>query len=401
MGERDVQNEGAHPNPSLGEGLSQLGIVAIGRNEGERFVRCVESLVREAPGCTIIYVDSGSTDGSVEFARGMGVEVVQLDMSRPFTAARARNAGLERLLEITAGVQFVQFIDGDCEVIAGWLEAGVAALAGDERLAAVSGRLRERFPERSIYNRLADIEWDRPVGEEKSCGGVAMMRVSRVREVGGFDSGLIAGEEPELCARMRERGGRIMRLAHDMAWHDLAMTTSAQWFKRARRHGHAIIEVSYFKTNASRGLFAGQVRSAVVWGGFAFLGLLCSISVLAATLGLLSIILILDAMGSVPIWMQIISLPLLFVGWPMVQSPFVVVLTMFAICALWYSQLARIGFKESRRGRLSLGNSLRYARLIMISKEYQVRGMIDFLWRRWRGKRAEVISYKESTAPAA
>jgi hypothetical protein len=219
--------------------------------------------------------------------------------------------------------------------------------------------------------------------------------------VGGFDSGLIAGEEPELCARMRERGGRIMRLAHDMAWHDLAMTTSAQWFKRARRHGHAIIEVSYFKTNASRGLFAGQVRSAVVWGGFAFLGLLCSISVLAATLGLLSIILILDAMGSVPIWMQIISLPLLFVGWPMVQSPFVVVLTMFAICALWYSQLARIGFKESRRGRLSLGNSLRYARLIMISKEYQVRGMIDFLWRRWRGKRAEVISYKESTAPAA
>ncbi len=401
MGERDVQNEGAHPNPSLGEGLSQLGIVAIGRNEGERFVRCVESLVREAPGCTIIYVDSGSTDGSVEFARGMGVEVVQLDMSRPFTAARARNAGLERLIEIAPGVQFVQFIDGDCEVIAGWLEAGVAALAGDESLAAVSGRLRERFPERSIYNRLADIEWDRPVGEEKSCGGVAMMRVSRVREVGGFDSGLIAGEEPELCARMRERGGRIMRLAHDMAWHDLAMTTSAQWFKRARRHGHAIIEVSYFKTTASRGLFAGQVRSAVVWGGFAFLGLLCSISVLAATLGLLSIILILDAMGSVPIWMQIISLPLLFVGWPMVQSPFVVVLTMFAICALWYSQLARIGFKESRRGRLSLGNSLRYARLIMISKEYQVRGMIDFLWRRWRGKRAEVISYKESTAPAA
>lgn len=401
MGEHEVQNEGAHPNPSLGEGLSQLGIVAIGRNEGERFVRCVESLVREAPGCTIIYVDSGSTDGSVEFARGMGVEVVQLDMSRPFTAARARNAGLERLLEVSPSVQFVQFIDGDCEVIAGWLEAGVAALAGDESLAAVSGRLRERFPERSIYNRLADIEWDRPVGEEKSCGGVAMMRVSRVREVGGFDSGLIAGEEPELCARMRERGGRIMRLAHDMAWHDLAMTTSAQWFKRARRHGHAIIEVSYFKTTASRGLFAGQVRSAVVWGGFAFLGLLCSISVLAATLGLLSIILILDAMGSVPIWMQIISLLLLFVGWPMVQSPFVVVLTMFAICALWYSQLARIGFKESRRGRLSLGNSVRYARLIMVSKEYQVRGMIDFLWRRWRGKRAEVISYKESTAPAA
>jgi GT2 family glycosyltransferase len=371
MGERDVQNEGAHPNPSLGEGLSQLGIVAIGRNEGERFVRCVESLVREAPGCTIIYVDSGSTDGSVEFARGMGVEVVQLDMSRPFTAARARNAGLERLLEVSPSVQFVQFIDGDCEVIAGWLEAGVAALAGDERLAAVSGRLRERFPERSIYNRLADIEWDRPVGEEKSCGGVAMMRVSRVREVGGFDSGLIAGEEPELCARMRERGGRIMRLAHDMAWHDLAMTTSAQWFKRARRHGHAIIEVSYFKTTASRGLFAGQVRSAVTWGVGWPVGLLALLFSAAVLIGLDHY-----RLGT-------------YVG---------------LAAALWFAarwtQGERIAGQARKRGmEASLAD--RYGWLLLDSKWHQVRGMIDFLWRRWRGKRAEVISYKESTAPAA
>ena len=365
MGERDVQNEGTHPNPSLGEGLSQLGIVAIGRNEGERFVRCVESLVREAPGCTIIYVDSGSTDGSVEFARGKGVEVVQLDMSRPFTAARARNAGLERLLEVSPSVQFVQFIDGDCEVIAGWLEAGVAALAGDERLAAVSGRLRERFPERSIYNRLADIEWDRPVGEEKSCGGVAMMRVSRVREVGGFDSGLIAGEEPELCARMRERGGRIMRLAHDMAWHDLAMTTSAQWFKRARRHGHAIIEVSYFKTTASKGLFAGQVRSALIWG-------------LAWPLGLMTLLIAVVLVAAYGQYRWVAPLAILTSLW----------------FATRWTQGERIAKKAQGRG---MDNSLasQYGWLLVDSKWSQVRGMIDFLWRRWRGKRAEVISYKE------
>ena len=406
MGERDVQNEGAHPNPSLGEGLSQLGIVAIGRNEGERFVRCVESLVREAPGCTIIYVDSGSTDGSVEFARGKGVEVVQLDMSRPFTAARARNAGLERLLEVSPSVQFVQFIDGDCEVIAGWLEAGVGALAGDERLAAVSGRLRERFPERSIYNRLADIEWDRPVGEEKSCGGVAMMRVSRVREVGGFDSGLIAGEEPELCARMRERGGRIMRLAHDMAWHDLAMTTSAQWFKRARRHGHAIIEVSYFKTTASKGLFAGQVRSSVLWGGGSVVAFSCAVFSLWPVFFLVvvlvaAIVARLAGISELPGWTRPALLALMqMLDW-LAARPFGAPLIALTLCTLWYLQLTRVGFKQWRRRQLSLGDSLRYARLIMVSKEYQVRGMIDFLWRRWRGKRAEVISYKESTAPAA
>jgi GT2 family glycosyltransferase len=378
--------------------LDGLGIVAIGRNEGQRFVRCVESLLREGRGCPIVYVDSGSTDGSVEFARAKVVEVVQLDMSRPFTAARARNEGFERLLAISPDAAFVQFIDGDCEVIDGWLAAGVATLKADASIAAVSGRLRERFPQATLYNRLADIEWDRPVGEEKSCGGVAMMRVASVRAVGGFDPGLIAGEEPELCARMRERGGRIVRIAHDMAWHDLAMTTIAQWFKRARRHGHAIVEVSYFKTKAGRGLFAGQVRSALVWSALALAGFLCSLMGLLPVLALLFIVIAsLSGADRVPEPVTTALAPLWWCFELVFSMPFAFPLAALAACGVWFAQVTRIGLKERRRGRLSLGDSLRYARLIMISKEYQARGMLDFLWRRWRGRDATVISYKEHT----
>src|SRR5687768_17706012 len=99
--------------------MNDVGVIAIGRNEGERLRRCLASVVGK--GCAaVVYVDSNSSDGSVAMARGMGVEVVELDMSLPFSAARARNAGFERLVQAAPHVEFVQFVDGDCEVQPTW-----------------------------------------------------------------------------------------------------------------------------------------------------------------------------------------------------------------------------------------------------------------------------------------
>src|SRR5271165_3998817 len=165
--------------------MSELGVIAIGRNEGERMRRCLESVMgREL---IIVYVDSGSVDGSVELARSLGANVVELDLSRPFTAARARNEGFERLCQINPQVRFVQFVDGDCEVVEGWLEEAHGVLAENPEIGVVCGRRRERFPESTVYNRLADLEWDTPLGEARACGGDAMMRVEAVRKVGGYN----------------------------------------------------------------------------------------------------------------------------------------------------------------------------------------------------------------------
>ena len=65
----------------------------------------------------IVYVDSGSNDGSVQRARHLGADVIELDMRVPFTAARARNVGFRRLREISPDIEYVQFVDGDCELI--------------------------------------------------------------------------------------------------------------------------------------------------------------------------------------------------------------------------------------------------------------------------------------------
>jgi GT2 family glycosyltransferase len=189
-----------------------------------------------------VYVDSGSTDGSVALARDMGVHVVQLDPRVPFTAGRARNAGFAALHRACPSVELVQFVDGDCEVVEGWIPRALDALRARPELAVVCGRRRERHPEASVYNRLCDMEWHTPVGPALACGGDAMMRASAFVHVGGFKDDLIAGEEPELCVRLRQAGHRIERVDHEMTLHDADMRRFGQWWRRAVRAGHAFAE---------------------------------------------------------------------------------------------------------------------------------------------------------------
>ncbi len=216
-----------------------IGVVVIGRNEGERLGRCLASLA--SGGVPIVYVDSGSTDGSACSASAHA-DVVELDATEPFTAARARNAGFERLLRAHPEVTLVQFVDGDCEVVPGWLETGARALRSDPTLAAVCGRCRERFRDRTIYNRLCDIEWDAPAGFTRACGGNSMVRASAFLQTGGFDPSVIAGEDDEFCVRLRRAGWRLLRLDADMVIHDAAMTRFGQWWRRAVRAGHCFAQ---------------------------------------------------------------------------------------------------------------------------------------------------------------
>jgi GT2 family glycosyltransferase len=244
--------------------MGRVGVVTIGRNEGDRLRRSLESVVGRAG--AVVYVDSGSTDGSVATARAVGVEVVELDLSIPFTAARARNAGFRRLLELHPDVEYVQFLDGDCEVAAGWLERASLELERRPGVAAVCGRLRERHPEASIYNRLCDIEWDGPVGDVTACGGNMFARAAAVAGVGGYDPTVIAAEDDEVCLRLRRAGWRIERIDAEMATHDAAMTRARQWWKRAVRCGFAYADGAALHGRGPERHFVRERRRAAVWG---------------------------------------------------------------------------------------------------------------------------------------
>jgi GT2 family glycosyltransferase len=245
--------------------MSRVAVVAIGRNEGHRLARCLESLAGQ--GAPVIYVDSGSTDGSPQLARRLGAEVLALDPARPFTAGRGRNEGFERAMRLQPAPELVQFVDGDCEVAAGWLERAARELDAAPELAAVAGRVREIDPDRSIYNRLCDLGWQQDLpGQVDYVGGNAMLRARAFAAAGGFSADLIAGEEPELCLRLRRAGGRIRLLDQDMVFHDAAMLQFGQWWRRTQRTGWAYAEGATLHGRGPERHWVRKAVSVAFWG---------------------------------------------------------------------------------------------------------------------------------------
>lgn len=327
--------------------LESVGIVVIGRNEGERLRKSLLSVLKSP--VSVVYVDSGSSDDSVAMARSMGISVVELDMSIPFTAARARNNGREHLLKDRPDLAYVQFLDGDCEVAQGWLETAAKALEENSEVAVVCGRRRERFPDKTIYNKLCDMEWDTPVGELTACGGDSMMRLESLDEVGGFNPNLIAGEEPELCFRIRAKGGRILRLDAEMTLHDADMTRFSQWWKRGVRAGHAYTERRWMHKAEEHGYMRRQTLS--IWA----YGFVLPILVLA-------------------------------LAWP-TNGGSVVLLLIYAL-------LGYRVFLHQRRRDTSRKDAALYALSCVLAKFSQAVGQIKFHLNRLAGRRTVLIEYK-------
>lgn len=245
--------------------LNEVAVVVIGRNEGQRLLSCFASFLEKTK--KVIYVDSGSTDGSVEAARNLGIEVINLDMSLPFTAARARNVGFHRALTLFPGINYIQFIDGDCQLFDSWLDEALSFIEKNNDIAVVCGRRKEVFPDNSIYNMLCDIEWNTPVGEAKACGGDALIRIKALQAVNGYRESLIAGEEPELCVRLRKLGWKIWRIDADMTKHDANIIQFKQWWKRSVRAGYAFAEGVTIHGAPPELHWVAESRRSWIWAG--------------------------------------------------------------------------------------------------------------------------------------
>jgi GT2 family glycosyltransferase len=336
--------------------MSQIGVVAIGRNEGERLIRCLKSLISQLPaGMPIVYVDSGSTDGSVAAAQALGVHTIGLDLSIPFTMARGRNTGFEHLVEQFPQLEYVQFIDGDCELLPNWIERALRVIERDPALAVVCGRRRERFPEASIYNRLADMEWNTPVGETDACGGDALMRIKAIQAVNGYNPTLIAGEEPEMCVRLRQQGWKIWRIDADMTLHDAAMLKFGQWWKRTVRGGWAMAAGAALHGKSPERYRVKETTSRWIWGLF---------------------------------------VPILALGlaWP--TSGLSLVLLLGYLWQMWKVYQYRLQFQDSpAQARL-------YAFYCVLGKFPEMLGQSQYWLTRWRGRQATLIEYKTAVEKA-
>jgi len=261
-----------------------VGVVVIGRNEADRLVLCLRSVLREVAVDDVVYVDSGSTDDSVARARELGVVALELDRSRPFSAARGRNEGAAWFGPERA---MIQFIDGDCELAVGWLAHGAHHLDANPEVAALCGHLREREPQRNAYHRLAALEWVRTPGPITGPYGIVMVRASAFNAVGGYAEDLIAGEDPELGLRLGRAGHRLLHLDHEMAVHDIAMQHAWQWWQRSLRSGYAYAQGAWRHRAEGEGYRVREVASIVAWSLGPVLAALAGLPVLLLAYGVL------------------------------------------------------------------------------------------------------------------
>lgn len=319
-------------------------LILIGRNEGPRLERCLASAQGLAR--RMVYVDSGSRDGSVEAARAAGAEVVELTAGTPFTAARARHAGFLHLDAKGGAAEVIQFIDGDCEIVPGWMDAGVEALRSDPGLGMVTGWRAESAPEASLYNALCHVEWRRPAGPILACGGDMMVRREAYMQAGGFKAEVIAAEDDELCCRLRKTGWRLERLPVEMTRHDAAMLRFAQWWRRAVRTGHGFEQVNdlhpdYFQRERLRMWAYGAVLPVVFLAGLALFPILA-----------------------------------------------------LAAAALFAVSYIRTVQGLVRREDLSRTEAARQGALLTLSKLPNVIGALTYRLRKWRGRDMSIIEYK-------
>ena len=324
--------------------MPNIGIVIIGRNEGERLIRCIQSLHEHI--ANTVYVDSASTDGSLEAAKKLGAHTLALDMLKPFTAARARNAGFAELLRLFPETEYVQFVDGDCEVLNSWLEVATIFLQNNPQIAVVSGVLNERFPAKTIYNTLCDLEWKMPIGEVKASGGNALIRVSAFKQVDGYLPTLIAGEEPEMCVRLRNKSWKIWHLADQMMLHDAEMTQFKQWWRRTMRAGYAYAEGASLHGAAPEYHWVAESKRAWLWGFF-----------IPFTILMLALM--------KPVWAI----------WLLLIYPL-----------QWF----RLSLKSQQPFKIA---SLQ-AFFLTIGKFAELSGQIKFLWHRYHHKQSQIIEYK-------
>jgi len=332
----------------------RCAVVVIGRNEGERLVRCFESIGPDTPA---IYVDSGSSDRSVAEARQRGIAVVNLATDQGFTAARARNAGWRAISETHPALDYIQFVDGDCEFAPGWIATAIAVLDAEPGLCAVFGRRRERFPQASIYNALCDDEWNVPVGLVEACGGDVLFRLSALREVGGYSDDLIAGEEPDLCLRLGQSGWQVRRIDAEMTLHDAAITTARQWWLRTRRAGHAFAEHCARHGERAFPSWRAARNRILLWG---------------ISLPLIAIALAIVALASCSLIAGLIAA---------------------AVAALYPLQAARLILRDLKQGRtthFAVGHGL----WLVIGRFAQAGGLLRYWRNRAAKRRNSLIEYK-------
>jgi len=198
--------------------MRSLAIVIIGKNEQLHIKKCLRSVIsasKRLQDVEIVYVDSASTDRTIEIAASFPIKIIQLKPEWKLTSAAGRYLGY---LNTTS--KHILFVDGDTLLYKHWPEQAVQFLEDHPKAGGVAGILHEIFtaPDGSIQS-LKKNRYKQKTGLilTKVFGGTACYKREAMLKAGSFNPHIRATPELELALRIRQKGYNLYKINKQMA----------------------------------------------------------------------------------------------------------------------------------------------------------------------------------------
>ena len=243
-------------------------VVVCAYNEERTIGTCLASLADcRYPDLEVVVCDDGSTDRTLEVARGFPFRILQLDHGG---LSRARNAGIE-----AASGEIVAFLDADAACDPEWPFHLALSLEHPRR--AATGGPNLPFPHAGLVERAVALAPGSPtevlIGDDRAehvAGCNMAFRAERLREIAGFDAVYTtAGDDVDVCWKLLDAGHEIGFSAAAQVFHRRRSTVRG-YLRQQRGYGRAEKLLSGAHPHRFNGL--GQARwSGVIYGGVGLL----------------------------------------------------------------------------------------------------------------------------------
>jgi O-antigen biosynthesis protein len=218
-------------------GWPRISVIVCSRNGEQTLQDCFEGLLRlEYPDFEVIVVDDGSNDGTAAMGQEYGFRVIRTGGQG---LGRARNIGLE-----AATGEIVAYLDDDAYPDVHWLTYLAATFLGTSHVAVGGPNIAPpgdgsfaacvaNAPGGPAHVLLSDAE------AEHLPGCNLAVRRDALQAIGGFDPRFrVAGDDVDVCWRLRERGSTLGFCASAVVWHHRRKSVRAYW-RQQRGYGEA------------------------------------------------------------------------------------------------------------------------------------------------------------------
>lgn len=216
--------------------LPTVAVVVPARNESAFIDKCLAALIAQSYPSNLLsvtVVDNESIDDTHAIATARGIRVVSIGN---VLVGEVRNFGAR-----LSHSDVIAFVDADCVVGCDWVRAAVDALR-DPVVGAVGGDCLSNSAGTWVETAWKDTSPSQAARVSALPGASMAFRRTTFESVGGFNGNLSAGEDDDICARVRSQKLEIVAIPACQSVHLGYPRTLGAVAKRQIWHGSSQLD---------------------------------------------------------------------------------------------------------------------------------------------------------------